>query len=100
MEQNWIRAKFEKPKKFEYDEAATLRLLDRLIYSVTFESFLATKYNTTKRFGLEGLDSVIPGMKAMIDTAVELGGENSTALKACLQGVYNLDSGPANSFVY
>ena len=34
---------------------ATLRLLDRLIYSVEFESFLATKYNTTKRFGLEGV---------------------------------------------
>jgi len=75
-QQNWIRNKFEKPKKFEYDAAATMRLLDRLIYSVTFESFLATKYNTTKRFGLEGVDSLIPGMKAMIDKAVELGVES------------------------
>ncbi|EKX41726.1 hypothetical protein GUITHDRAFT_141727 [Guillardia theta CCMP2712] len=75
-QQNWIRSKFEKPKKFEFDEQATLRVLDRLIYSVQFESFLATKYNTTKRFGLEGVDSLIPGMKAMIDTAVELGVES------------------------
>jgi hypothetical protein len=30
-----------------------LRAVDRLIYAVCFESFLATKYNTTKRFGLE-----------------------------------------------
>ena len=52
-QQNWIRGKFEKPKKFHYDEKATMRLLDRLIYAVEFESFLATKYNTTKRFGLE-----------------------------------------------
>ena len=37
------------------DEQKTLRLLDRLIYAVEFESFLATKYNTTKRFGLEGV---------------------------------------------
>jgi len=43
---------------------------------VEFESFLATKYNTTKRFGLEGVDSLIPGMKAMIDKAVELGVES------------------------
>lgn len=52
-QQNWIRTKFEHAKKFEYDEKATHRLLDRLIYAVNFESFLATKYNTTKRFGLE-----------------------------------------------
>ena len=41
-----------------------------------FEAFLATKYNTTKRFGLEGVDALIPGMKAMIDKAVELGVES------------------------
>jgi len=75
-QQNWIRTKFEHAKKFEYDEKATLRLLDRLIYAVNFESFLATKYNTTKRFGLEGVDSLIPGMKACIDTAVALGVES------------------------
>ena len=75
-QQNWIRARFEKPKKFEFDEKTTLRLLDRLIYAVEFEAFLATKYNTTKRFGLEGVDALIPGMKAMIDKAVELGVES------------------------
>jgi len=75
-QQNWIRTKFEHKKKFDFDEAATHRLLDRLIYAVTFESFLATKYNTTKRFGLEGVDSLIPGMKSCIDTAVALGVES------------------------
>ena len=75
-EQNWIRSKFEKQRKFEYDKRATLRLLDRLIFAVTFESFLATKYNTAKRFGLEGVDSLIPGMKALIDKAVEVGVES------------------------
>jgi len=75
-QQNWIRSKFEKAKKFEYDAKATLRLLDRLTFAVTFESFLATKYNTTKRFGLEGVDALIPGLKALIDRAVELGVES------------------------
>ena len=34
------------------------------------------RYNTTKRFGLEGCESLIPGMKAMIDTSSELGVED------------------------
>ena len=46
---------------------------NRLVFACNFESFLATKYGVTKRFGLEGLESVIPGFKALIDTAAELG---------------------------
>ena len=42
-QQNWIRSKFEKAKKFDFDPKQTLRLLDRLTFAVTFESFLATK---------------------------------------------------------
>lgn len=40
-----------------------------------FESFLANKYAAAKRFGLEGCETLIPGMKAMIDHAAELGVE-------------------------
>jgi hypothetical protein len=46
---------------------------DRLTFACHFESFLATKYGVTKRFGLEGVESSIPGMKALIDRAVEMG---------------------------
>lgn len=38
-----------------------------------FETFLANKYTAAKRFGLEGAESLIPGMKFMIDTSAELG---------------------------
>ena len=31
------------------------------------EQFLATKYATSKRFGLDGCESLIPGMEAMIN---------------------------------
>jgi len=40
-----------------------------------FESFLANKYAAAKRFGLEGCETLIPGMKALIDHAADLGVE-------------------------
>jgi 2-oxoglutarate dehydrogenase E1 component len=48
-------------------------ILDRLIWSDSFERFIASKYPNEKRFGLEGGESLIPGMKALIDRSVDLG---------------------------
>ena len=48
-------------------------ILDRLIWSDSFERFVATKWSSEKRFGLEGCESLIPGMKALIDRAVDQG---------------------------
>lgn len=41
-------------------------ILDRLVWSDSFERFVSTKYPSEKRFGLEGGESLIPGMKAMV----------------------------------
>ena len=38
-----------------------------------FESFLANKFAAAKRFGLEGCETLIPGMKALIDRSTDLG---------------------------
>jgi hypothetical protein len=40
-----------------------VRMLDRLAWSEMFENFLSTKYTAAKRFGLEGGETLIPGMK-------------------------------------
>ncbi|TRM61105.1 thiamine diphosphate-binding protein [Schizophyllum amplum] len=48
-------------------------ILDRLIWSESFEKFIASKYPTEKRFGLEGCEALIPGMKALIDRSVDHG---------------------------
>lgn len=48
-------------------------MLDRLAWSDMFETFLANKYTAAKRFGLEGAESLIPGMKTIIDTGADLG---------------------------
>jgi len=49
------------------------KLLERIYYTDEFSQFISTKFNTMKRFGLEGVESFIPGMKAMIDTLKDNG---------------------------
>lgn len=34
---------------------------------------MSQKFNTTKRFGLEGCEAFVPGLKYLFDAAVELG---------------------------
>ncbi|KAJ3105740.1 2-oxoglutarate dehydrogenase E1 component, partial [Physocladia obscura] len=70
---DWLREKFEVPVRYAYTKEQKFVILDRLIWSDTFERFVATKYPSEKRFGLEGCESLIPGMKALIDRSVELG---------------------------
>ena len=37
---------------------------------------MAKKFSSEKRFGLEGVDMLIPGMKSVIDRSTELGVES------------------------
>lgn len=41
--------------------------------AVTFEGFLARKFPTEKRFGLEGCESFIPSMNQCLETSAEHG---------------------------
>jgi 2-oxoglutarate dehydrogenase E1 component len=70
---DWLRERIEIPTPYKYSVDEKRRILDRLIWGTSFESFLATKYPNDKRFGLEGGESLIPGMKAMIDRSVDYG---------------------------
>jgi len=45
----------------------------RLNYAHQWGAFMASKFNTMKRFGLEGCESFVPGLKFCIDSAVEEG---------------------------
>ncbi|QSL66998.1 hypothetical protein MERGE_001385 [Pneumocystis wakefieldiae] len=73
---NWLRERLEIPVPYKYNNEEKQRILDRLIWSDSFEKFLAKKYPNDKRFGLEGCESLIPGMKALIDHSVDLGIES------------------------
>lgn len=50
-------------------------ILEKLNQAVSFENFLHTKYVGQKRFSLEGGESLIPGLDALIDAAAEKGVE-------------------------
>lgn len=72
---NWIRSKFEIPED-RFTQKKKYQILERLAFSERFEAFCGNKWNTAKRFGIEGLDSLTPGLKAMIDRSSELGVEH------------------------
>ncbi|EMD39728.1 2-oxoglutarate dehydrogenase complex E1 component mitochondrial precursor [Gelatoporia subvermispora B] len=75
---DWIRERVEVPKPWNYTVDEKRMILDRTIWSESFEKFIASKYPNEKRFGLEGCESLIPGMKALIDRSVEHGVKNVT----------------------
>lgn len=70
---DWIRERVENPAPWKYSVEEKRMILDRLMWSDSFESFIASKFPNEKRFGLEGCESLIPGMKALIDRSVEQG---------------------------
>ncbi|DAA75641.1 TPA_exp: Uncharacterized protein A8136_1363 [Trichophyton benhamiae CBS 112371] len=70
---DWIRDRIEIPQPYKYSVDEKRRILDRLIWSSSFEAFLATKFPNDKRFGLEGCETLVPGMKALIDRSVDYG---------------------------
>jgi 2-oxoglutarate dehydrogenase E1 component len=70
---NWIRERVEHPRWNHYDAEKKQHIFERLCFADTFEGFLAHKFNTTKRFGLDGGEVIIPALKDGIDRASELG---------------------------
>merc|ERR1712212_797293 len=72
---NWIRQRLESPGAMELNNTEKRLLLARISRSVGFEGFLAKKWASEKRFGLEGVDMLIPCMRQVIDRSTELGVE-------------------------
>ena len=64
---------WKSPNPFQYSVDEKRMILDRMIWSDSFERFIASKFPNEKRFGLEGGEALIPGMKALIDRSVEAG---------------------------
>jgi 2-oxoglutarate dehydrogenase E1 component len=70
---NWIRNKFE-GLQFEQLSPEKRKLnYERLVWANEFQMFIANIFNTKKRFGLEGCESFIPGLKMSFDSLVEAG---------------------------
>ena len=71
-EQRWIQSKME-GVTFTPTLDKKLRILERLNAAEAFEKFLATKYVGTKRFGLEGAESMIPMVDEILCSAADDG---------------------------
>lgn len=71
--QLWVQEHFEALMQQKLTLEEQRRILEKVNYGVIFEKFLNTKYIGQKRFGLEGGESMIPGLDAMITEAVEGG---------------------------
>ena len=72
-ERQFLRQKMETPGVLNLSKEQKRLLLKRLIRTSEFENFLAKKWASEKRFGIEGGDTFIPGFKQIIDTSTELG---------------------------
>ncbi|MGE2719007.1 multifunctional oxoglutarate decarboxylase/oxoglutarate dehydrogenase thiamine pyrophosphate-binding subunit/dihydrolipoyllysine-residue succinyltransferase subunit [Mycolicibacterium celeriflavum] len=71
-QQQWLQDRIE--KKHEKPTVAEQKyILSKLNAAEAFETFLQTKYVGQKRFSLEGAETVIPTMDAVIDQCAEHG---------------------------
>ena len=72
----WLKSKIEKDAlQFNPSHEQRERILSKLNEAVVFENFLHTKYLGQKRFSLEGGETTIPALDAIINKGAELGVE-------------------------
>ena len=67
-QRRWIQERVEIPHT-KSDRGEQLRILGRLNAAEAFETFLQTKYVGQKRFSLEGAESLIPLLDAVLESA-------------------------------
>lgn len=61
-EKAWIMSEIEKIPQIKFSPEYKLKILEELAKVESFNSFLNDKLKTSKRFGVEGLDSMISGL--------------------------------------
>ena len=73
-EKAWIQERIEGPDKgIEFTENGKKAILQKLIEAEGFEQFIDVKYKGTKRFGLDGGESLIPALEQIIKRGGALG---------------------------
>jgi 2-oxoglutarate dehydrogenase E1 component len=73
-ERAWIQEKFERRQnRLAYSPAVKKEILRTLTIAETFERFLDRRYTGTKRFGIEGAESLMPALEAILRRGSELG---------------------------
>jgi 2-oxoglutarate dehydrogenase E1 component len=70
----WIQERIEgKDKEIQFTREGKRAILNKLVEAEGFEKFLDVKYTGTKRFGLDGGESLIPALEQIIKRGGNLG---------------------------
>ncbi|MDR3506563.1 MAG: thiamine pyrophosphate-dependent enzyme, partial [Caulobacteraceae bacterium] len=73
-EKAWLQERIEgRDKEIVFTPEGKVAILKKLIEAETFERFLAKRFPGTKRFGLDGAESLVPAMEQIIKRGGALG---------------------------
>ena len=73
-EKVWFRNRMEKKEnELKFTDDGKKAILNKIIQAEGFEKFLAKKFVGTKRFGLDGAESLIPALEQIIKRGGQLG---------------------------
>ena len=74
QEKAWIQERIEGPdKEIAFTREGKRAILNKLVEGEGFEKFIDVKYTGTKRFGLDGGESLIPALEQIIKRGGSLG---------------------------
>ena len=73
-QKSWIQERIEgRDKEISFTREGKRAILNKLVEAEGFEKFLDVKYTGTKRFGLDGGESLIPALEQIIKRGGNLG---------------------------
>ncbi|KAB2863991.1 MAG: 2-oxoglutarate dehydrogenase E1 component, partial [Bauldia sp.] len=73
-QKGWMQERVEGPdKEITFTREGKRAILNKLVEAEGFEKFLDVKYTGTKRFGLDGAESLIPALEQIIKRGGNLG---------------------------
>jgi len=74
VQKSWIQERIEgEEKDVRFTLEGRKAILNKLIEAESFEKFCEVKYTGTKRFGLEGAESMVPALEQIIKRGGQLG---------------------------
>ena len=73
-EKSWIQQRLEGPEKeISFSKEGRLAILQKLIEGESFEQLIHKRYPGTKRFGIDGAESLLPALEQIIKRGGQLG---------------------------
>ena len=73
-EKSWIQHRIEGPdKEISFSKPGRLAILQKLIEGEAFEQLIHKRYPGTKRFGIDGAESLLPALEQIIKRGGQLG---------------------------